>query len=132
MPDKPECTCPNCASVLFREDVLESHRKLLTAFFTDINAMGLNYQDTVTLAASLAADMANNIYANAIEGEDDTPETQDAYTQSFIGIVEDLLEQRITMGEDDEEHPAAAEQTCEAEAEPVYVGTFGGDPDTRH
>lgn len=133
MPDKPDCACPDCTSILAREDVSESMEKLLTDFFTDVTAMRLTVQDAMLFAASFSAWAADNIYANAVKGDDDTPEAQDSFSASFVSMVEELLEQRIGVDpdEDEDEQPAAAEQASNA-PEPVYVGTFGGDPDTRH
>lgn len=154
MPDKPECTCPNCADILTRDDVVQSHEKLLTDFFADVNAMRLTVQEAMIVSASIAAWMADNIYANSVQGEEDTPEAQDAFVQSYVGMVEEMLEQRIGIDpdEDDDEQtrvvqvgkdsvyveamnrltdPTAAEQPGNA-SEPVYIETFGGDPSTRH
>lgn len=134
MSDKPDCTCTGCASVLSREDVTESHERILSAFFKDNNAMGVTVQDAMIVAASLAAWMADNIYANSIDPDANTPEAQDRFTQAFVGTVEELLEQRIGIDpdEDEDEQTAAAEQPASAEAEPVYIEAFGGDPGTRH
>lgn len=134
MSDKTECVCPECASILDRDDVSASHKRLLKAFFTDVNVQRLTVKEAMLVAASFAAWMADNIYANATDPDLNTPEARDAFTSSFVGIVEELLEQRIGIDpdEDEDEQTAAAEQPCEAEAEPVYAETFGGDPSTRH
>lgn len=138
MSDKPECVCPECASILDRDDVVESHERQLKAFFIDAKAQGLTVREAMIVGASLAAWMADSIYAGTVKGDDDTPETQEGFTAAFVGMVEELLEQRIGINpdEDEEEETAAAEQAdispAEPPEEPVYIAAFGGDPGTRH
>lgn len=134
MSDKPECVCPECTSILDRNDISESHERLLKQFFEDVNAQRLVVKEAMLVAASLAAWMADNIYANATDPDLNTPEAQEGFAAAFVGMVEELLEQRIGIDpdEDEDEQPAAAAQPSDAPAEPVYAETFGGDPDTRH
>lgn len=134
MSDKTECVCPECTSILDRDDVEESHERQLKAFFTDAKAQGLTVRNAMIVGASLAAWIADSIYAGTVKGDDDTPEAQGTFTAAFVGMVEELLEQRIGIDpdEDEDEQTAAAEQPSDAPAEPVYAETFGGDPSTRH
>lgn len=137
MSDKPECVCPECASILDRDDVVESHERQLKAFFIDAKAQGLTVREAMIVGASLAAWMADSIYAGTVKGDDDTPETQEGFTAAFVGMVEELLEQRIGINpdEDEEEPTAAAEDFGDTPENPVaglYLDAFGGDPGTRH
>ena len=137
MSDKSECVCPECASILDRDDVVESHERLLKAFFIDAKAQGLTVREAMIVGASLAAWMADSIYANLIDPDANTPEAQDRFTQAFVGTVEELLEQPIGIDpdEDEDEPTAAAEDFGDVPENPVagmYLDAFGGDPGTRH